>query len=1529
MAEAGTVATLVGEVNDAMPNADRHITIPAPDIGSSSTQTGVVFTSDHPRLTLTSMIAPTPDWFVGVSGLSLLDSSGNWRDSVTVDLYPWDAGTEDGTGFSLTNDPTDPQGVIASIRGRAQFTGARIARLVFTRTGTVQQAPAAPAGFALAPADGAVTLGWTVPAAAGITGHEYRQKAGGSYGAWTAIPDSAPSETNEDSFTVTGLSNGTLYTFQLRAVNAVGGGVSSAEVAATPNAPASGTVTITGTAEVGQTLTVSVSGVTDRDGVPSGVTYTYQWVQVDGTDETDIAGATSSTYTLVAADQGKRVKVKVSFEDDVGNDEELSSAAYPSSGTVGATSTDATLSALSLGTGVVLSPAFAGATTQYRAWVANPVSSVTVTATKNDDGATVAIAGDDDAATPATATLSLVPGRNTVAVTVTAEDGNTPGTYTVTAVREAAAPAADAAALLTANLTVGERDGFPGYNATLPPTIGAITDDDFEVDSTSYELSVLGVLGPNGVDRFNAETVAACFLDTAKPTEAVRNTLLLRIGGKSFRFDASTAITANDCYEWARPTGLSWSYGDIAPVKVALARNAIGAPTISGTAQVGETLTAARGSIDDADGLPETFPDDYAFQWSRVDSGGTNPMDIAGATSSTYMPVADDVGKKIRVEVSFEDLDLNPEARTSAVFPSGDETVAAAIPPARADVLVSNIGQENSNSIGLATDEMAMGFETGATAGGYTLGSIEVEFFSADDDALQSLTATLWTADENDTDIPGSSFATLNNPASLSAGVGTFSAPPNTTLSAGTDYFVHLSYSGDMQILVQRTLSDDEDDTSAEGWSIHGDRLFRTRGSSGAWDTNGHLLKIRVNDDPTPSITTPEPPTALQAAPYGDNAVLLSWTAPASGTTPTGYKVEVSADAGVNWADAEDDTGATVTSWIHAGLTASATRHYRVSALAPGGSSEPSGTASATTCDAGVPWCPTMIAGTGSTGLGASSGFDSLGSPPFGSLSPDSFRHGGSTYASEVLVHGTSAGDTRLVLKFDSALPAALAGFALRSGTHELSLASAVHSVSDFTYTWTGPPFGSWSDGQRVAFEFALANRPATGAPAISGTARVGETLTAAPGNIADADGRPAAFPEDYTFQWIREDSGGTNATNIGTDSSTYALVGADEGKKIKVRVSFTDDEGNDEELTSAAYPSGMETVTGASPTTAATLVSNSGQKSDRDLTVGQITPTSRFTIAQKFTTGANEGGYRLSKVVVNITATYARSDPRADIFTVNASGNPGRGLYALTPETGARETFTAPDDATTLAKETDYFVVFYSGSSQTDGRYVLAATDSDNEDAGGQADWEIGDSRHFRTESGGSWSTSTSHVPVFTIKGTLNAAAIGAPAISGMARVGETLTAALGSIDDADGRPATFPDGYTFQWSREDSDGSNRMDISGATSSTYALVTDDVGKKIKVEVSFQDTDGNDEEVTSAVYPSRGTVGDANAATGEPEISGTVAVGSTLTASPNPGRFGTRTGRAARATATSGSGSMRTARRTRSTFRGRRRAPTP
>ena len=234
MAEVGGTSRLQSEVNAQKPNADRAVTFGAPSVTGTRTHTGVTFTSDHPRITLTSMIAPSPDWFVGVSGRSLLNSSGNWLDSLTVNLYPWDAGTENGTEFSLSNPSTNPRGVITSIRGLGKFTGAHIAQFTFTRTGSVELVPAAPTGFGVSSSDGAVTLNWGVPSASGISRHEYRRKTTGGYGSWTSIPNSAPSESNEDSFTVSPLENDTEYTFQLRAVNSLGGGVASGEMSATP-----------------------------------------------------------------------------------------------------------------------------------------------------------------------------------------------------------------------------------------------------------------------------------------------------------------------------------------------------------------------------------------------------------------------------------------------------------------------------------------------------------------------------------------------------------------------------------------------------------------------------------------------------------------------------------------------------------------------------------------------------------------------------------------------------------------------------------------------------------------------------------------------------------------------------------------------------------------------------------------------------------------------------------------------------------------------------------------------------------------------------------------------------------------------------------------------------------------------------------------------------------------------------------------------------------------------------------------------
>ena len=103
-----------------------------------------------------------------------------------------------------------------------------------------------------------------------------------------------------------------------------------------PTGPATGKPRISGTAEVGRTLTAGTSGISDPDGNTkaengdAGFAFTYQWYRVDAGAETQITGATGSTYTLVQADEGKTFRVAVSFIDDADNSEgPLKSNEYP------------------------------------------------------------------------------------------------------------------------------------------------------------------------------------------------------------------------------------------------------------------------------------------------------------------------------------------------------------------------------------------------------------------------------------------------------------------------------------------------------------------------------------------------------------------------------------------------------------------------------------------------------------------------------------------------------------------------------------------------------------------------------------------------------------------------------------------------------------------------------------------------------------------------------------------------------------------------------------------------------------------------------------------------------------------------------------------------------------------------------------------------------------------------------------------------------------------------------------------------
>ena len=75
-----------------------------------------------------------------------------------------------------------------------------------------------------------------------------------------------------------------------------------------------------------ETLTAGTSGIADDDGLDNAI-FAYRWIRSDGNADVEIGGQTASTYTLVSADEGKTIKVRVSFTDDAGHQETLTSAA--------------------------------------------------------------------------------------------------------------------------------------------------------------------------------------------------------------------------------------------------------------------------------------------------------------------------------------------------------------------------------------------------------------------------------------------------------------------------------------------------------------------------------------------------------------------------------------------------------------------------------------------------------------------------------------------------------------------------------------------------------------------------------------------------------------------------------------------------------------------------------------------------------------------------------------------------------------------------------------------------------------------------------------------------------------------------------------------------------------------------------------------------------------------------------------------------------------------------------------------------
>ena len=268
-------------------------------------------------------------------------------------------------------------------------------------------------------------------------------------------------------------------------------------------------------------------------------------------------------------------------------------------------------------------------------------------------------------------------------------------------------------------------------------------------------------------------------------------------------------------------------------------------------------------------------------------------------------------------------------------------------------------------------------------------------------------------------------------------------------------------------------------------------------------------------------------------------------------------------------------------------------------------------------------------------------------------------------------------------------------------------------------------------------------------------------------------------------------------------------------------------------------------------PAQAAILVSNLGQGAATGAMDASWDPE-----VQGFQTGTHQTGYSLTSVQLHIDSfvTPATIAGMTIKLRPGSEYNPDVLTFSNPTFTSAETvTFTLPTGTTyDLTPETRYFVVIDVNTSDTTGGVVLGTTTVTDEDSGAAAGWEIDDDSQWN--SSGTW-IGNGYMYRIAVDATLkNIPATGLPTITGTAAaVGDVLTAATTGISDVDGLTGVS---YSYQWIRVD-DMAVETDISGARSSTYTLVTADVGKHFKVKVTFDDDRSFSESRTSKLHPAR------------------------------------------------------------------------
>ena len=839
--------------------------------------------------------------------------------------------------------------------------------------------------------------------------------------------------------------------------------------------------------------------------------------------------------------------------------------------------------------------------------------------------------------------------------------------------------------------------------------------------------------------------------------------------------------------------------------------------------------------------------------------------------------------------------------------------------------LVSNSGQADAGTRQPGANTFAQSFDTGSNSYGYNLSSIALDFAAAPT-GTGTLTVTVR---EDSSGSPSETVLyTLNNPTH-SAGLNEFSAQGNRHLNARTTYWVVASYSTNSggPTWSRTGISNGVDAGAAAGWVIDAGYKQKLRPLPGVpaatWSVGALNQTLQIAVKGTVKTTANNAPTAANntvttaqdgeytftAADFGFDdtdtsdrlesvrvvtvpaagRLALNGTAAIAGQVVTRAQIDDGDLTFTPAAGASGDSYTTFTFKVNDGTVDSDDADTMTIDVTPDATC-----AASSFGDRRNFWTGTVTVAPVNVGTTTGHGFSTTYGPGSSLLPDRRFSIGSNSYQIyEISARSTGA------LRFSTA-----SGFPL-SAAHRAALRLHVCDVDyDFSaatirgggnYNWSGSL--DWSSvTTRTVYLSLPANNVATGAPAITGTATVDEMLTATAGDIADTDGLPSS--STYTYQWFRVDGDGTsNEEEIsGETVATYTLTDDDIGKRIKVKVSFTDNLNGKETRTSAATvvvattPPEVEGAVVNSQGTVIQILFDEALDEDaaravpvsayvvtadrQDVTITGTSVVFGNTVSMSVS-GAAIRQYQT--VVVSYTDPTTGNDTVAlqdlvgnDVagFTTGKSGVPAVTNGSTVPSTDT----TPPEVEGVVVDEVNMIVsiVFDEALDEDAGGAVPVsayAVTADGQDVeithvrigfGNTVILEFPDAAirqgqtvvvSYTDPTAGNDTVALqdrvgNDVASFTV--TANIPATGAPTITGTVEVGQTLTAVTTGIMDANGLTGVT---YDYQWIRVN--GTDAA-IGLATSSTYLLVAADLGKTIKVEVGFRDADGYLEMLTSA-----------------------------------------------------------------------------